>query len=197
MIRAFSGLVSHGLMRYADFDFTDEAWEHRRIGTRSPHILVFTEKEGWIRLLRKLHDDLGISTLALSGTPSRVTSEYTAGYINRALAETASAGTTVRLIGLVDYDPSGAVVATALQQQLEASGLTPTTLETVIGPADFTAEELRRYRYVPPRGRYGTARKRWFAKSRGIDGELYGLSSDVLPYDRADRLIRERITTQV
>src|SRR5206468_900685 len=87
MITAFTELVQKArLFKYADFDFTDENWENRRIGTTRPDVLVFAEKAGWIRFLLELHEELGVSALALGGQPSVLTSEYTARDIRASLA---------------------------------------------------------------------------------------------------------------
>lgn len=86
MVRAFAELVlDRKLFRYADFDFTDENWENRRIGKSRSEVLVFAEKTGWIRFLRELHEEFDVSILALGGAPSALTSEYTSRDIRAAI----------------------------------------------------------------------------------------------------------------
>ena len=73
MLTAFGQLVmDDGWIQYRDFDLTDENWAHRFVGTAKPHVLVFAEKRGWIRFLRRCHEDLGTSALALGGAPQRL-----------------------------------------------------------------------------------------------------------------------------
>ena len=57
MLKAFTNMVMDlRLFRYADFDFTDENWENRRIGKAHLEVVGFAEKRGWIRFLRDIHD---------------------------------------------------------------------------------------------------------------------------------------------
>lgn len=112
----FSQLVlEHKVFSYQDFDFTDENWENRRIGTSKPNILIFAEKTGWIRFLRDLNQELGVSVVALGGAPSALSSEYTAKHILQVLP---SSKTPLKLIGIVDFDPSGHIIAQAFQNSL-------------------------------------------------------------------------------
>ena len=68
MTEMFRSLVlEHKLFHYRDFDFTDENWNHRLVGSERAHILIFAEKRGYVRFLGKLHRDLGVSVLALGG----------------------------------------------------------------------------------------------------------------------------------
>lgn len=174
------------LFHYADFDFTDENWENRRIGTTRPAVLVFSEKRGWIRFLRELHEEIGVSVLALGGAPSALTSEYTARHIKEALPETKE----VKLIGIVDYDPSGAIIANAFQSQLRSAGLFISELNTVIDPRYYSAEEIKIARYPLPKGEK-TKRDKWLEQTGGIDGKAYGLESESMPIDRVRKIIFE------
>jgi hypothetical protein len=186
---AFSDLVlERKLFRYADFDFSDEHWENRRIGTRHPHILVFSEKTGWFRFLRELHEDQGVSVLALGGAPSALTSEYTAAQLLAALPRQR----TVHLIGIVDYDPFGDVIAEAFRNQLAQSGLRRLTLQTLVSPEPYSASELAVMRY-PLSKRYRTLLSRWMAKTGGIHGEPFGLESESMPLERVTPLVKAAI----
>lgn len=159
------------LFRYADFDFTDENWENRRIGTSRPEVLVFAEKAGWIRLL-----------------PSALTSEYTASHITSAT----KGERPVRLIGIVDYDPAGDIVAHSFQAQLKSAGLTRSTLTTIIHPKHYTSDEIKIFKFPLPK-KEKTKLKEWLKKTGGIDGKPYGLESESMPLDRAKALIQRSI----
>ena len=69
-----------------------------------------------------------MSPSLLSGFPSLLTSEYTANSIRQVVDEQQQ----IRLIGIVDYDPSGDIIAKAFQNQLAATGLPNSTLTTII-----------------------------------------------------------------
>jgi hypothetical protein len=174
--------------RYADFDFTDENWENRRIGTTRPEVLVFSEKRGWIRFLRELHEEFGISVLALGGAPSALTSEYTARHISTALSDKRP----IRLIGIVDYDPSGDIIANAFLAQLGDVGLLAAELTTVIHPKHYTKEEIKIARFPLPK-KEPTKLKNWLAKTGGIDGQAFGLESESMPLDRLKVIVTELI----
>jgi hypothetical protein len=189
MLRAFSEMVlSLRLFKYADFDFTDENWENRRIGTLRPEQIVFTEKRGWIRFLREVHEQLGTSTLALGGAPSALTSEYTADHIRQA----AGPDKLVRLIGVVDYDPAGESIATSFRGQLEACGLAVEGLETLIHPRHYSAAELEMFRFPLPT-KQTTKNERWMERTGGIGGKPFGLESESMPRARVRELLEQLV----
>ena len=191
MLSAFTELImDEKLCRYAEFDFTDENWEHRRIGAQKPHILLFAEKRGWVRFLKRAHERWGISVLSLGGAPSALTSEYTAAQLQLHLEP----NTPIQLLGIVDFDPSGWVIAQAFQDQLAQTGLTQTQLHTLIHPSHYSPEELSLFRFPLPRGQT-TLTARWMEQTGGIAGEKWGLEAESMPYDKVISLIKDFIDT--
>ena len=189
MIRLFAEMVLDlKLFRYSDFDFTDENWENRRIGPTRPEVLVFAEKRGWIRFLRELHEELGVSILALGGAPSALTSEYTARDIKAVL----KGDLAIKLIGVVDFDPSGEIIANAFKEQLAATGLPNSSLTTVINPRYYTDEEIQIFKFPLPK-KEQTKLEQWLKRTGGIDGKPYGLESESMPRERLKELIRELV----
>lgn len=176
------------LFSYKDFDFTDENWENRRLGTERPEVLVFAEKRGWIRILRRFHKEFGVSTLALGGFPSALTSSYTAHDLGELLQE----GQGARLIGLVDYDPSGALIASSFQKQLELSGLKVSELVTLIEPQHYSEEELELYRYRLPKTQRAKT-DAWLEETGGVSGERYGLEAESMPMERLQKLVESAV----
>ena len=186
MLKAFSRMVLDlKLFRYADFDFTDDNWENRLVGTERPWLLVFAEKTGWFRFLRQVREKWGVSVLALGGAPSALSSEYTAAKIRESLGEEQR---PVQLVGLVDYDPSGQIIAEAFRGQLERVGLEVEGMEMVIHPRHYTAEELAMFRYPLPR-RQKTKLRQWLEETGGIEGEAYGLEVESMPLERLTGLV--------
>ena len=189
MLSVFTELVmEEKLCRYAEFDFTDENWEHRRLGTERPHILLFAEKRGWMRFLKRAHERWGVSVLALGGAPSALTSEYTATHLQPLLPP----DTTVQLVGIVDYNPAGWVIAQAFQDQLAQTGLPQTQLHTLIHPRHYTADTIALSR-IPLHGPKHTLQARWLAETGGIHGEMWGLESESMPPDILLRLIQHQV----
>ncbi len=189
---ALASLV-HGrqLLSYADFGFTDENWRNRGIGLLRPHVIVFAEKAGQLRLLLRLHKRLGVSFLALGGLPSACTSEFTVRHLREHLATTAlGVDAHIHLIGLVDYDPWGSLVAHHFRKQLTGFGLASTSLELIVGPELFTPSELAGAR-LPLKDSGRTTR--WLDAGGGIDGEAWGLSVDSVPIDRLQAATEEAV----
>ena len=61
MLKAFTNMVMDlRLFRYADFDFTDENWENRRIGKTHPEVVVFRIEHHNAQRLKAI---ISISTL--------------------------------------------------------------------------------------------------------------------------------------
>ena len=151
---------------------------------RGPGVLVFSEKAGWIRFLRRCHEDLGTSALALGGQPSALTSEYTAA----ALREVVDPSAPLRLLGIVDWDPAGAIIAGALARHLGVFGFERVDLEIVVRPEHYTEEE--RSLYATGLGRAHPSKLRaWMEQGGGIDGEPLGLASESMPWSRLMGLI--------
>lgn len=192
MVRSFAELVlDRKLFRYSDFDFTDENWENRRIGKTRPEVLVFAEKTGWIRFLRELHEEFDVSILALGGAPSALTSEYT----SRDILAAVKGKPTIQLIGIVDYDPAGDIIANAFKHQLESTGLPNTSLRTLIHPKHYTDEEIKIFRFPLPKNEKAKLQG-WLNKTGGIDGKPYGLESESIPREHLRKLISELIVRQ-
>ena len=192
MTKLFSEMVSERrLFKYQDFNFTDENWENRRIGTERAEYLVFAEKTGWIRYLRQLHRKFGVSIQALGGFSSLLSSEYT----TRDLKEKLSEGQQVHLIGIVDYDYSGHLIAHSFRSQLEEMGLEIAGMEMLIKPESYTVEELELYKYPLPR-KQKTKLRKWLEETGGINGEAYGLESESLPLNRLDEFFEKRFAVE-
>lgn len=143
-----------------------------------------------MRFLKQAHERWGVSVLALGGAPSALTSEYTAAHLQPLL----DSETPVQLLGIVDFDPSGWVIAQAFQDQLSQTGLTQTQLHTLIHPRHYSPEELTLFRFPLPRGQT-TLTTRWMEQTGGIEGEKWGLEAESMPRDKVINLIKHFIDT--
>ena len=183
------------LITYSDFDFTDENFEHRRIGVQRPEVLVFAEKRGWIRLLRRLHKNLSCSTLALGGSPSSLTSEYTSRDIKKSIAIQSALPPdqephqlSIHLVGIVDYDPSGHTIASAFAAHLQATGLAVASMVTLIKPNLYSPEQLKIFEFPLPT-HHRSRNQKWLLQTGGIAGRLFGLEAESLPTRQAQKLL--------
>jgi hypothetical protein len=190
MLKIFVELVlEHHLLSYSDFDFTDGNWENRRIGTLRPEVIVFAEKTGWVRWLRQVHETFSVTTLALGGAPSALSSEYTLASLKTAGLDSES---KIRLIGLVDFDPSGDIIARSFQRQLARLGWHNSSLETLIKPSDYSDEELEMFAFELPSGQK-TKTQNWLERTGGVRGKAMGLEAESMPYEKVLTLLEGRI----
>lgn len=190
MIKLFAEMVLDlKLFRYSDFDFSDENWENRRIATSKLNVLVFAEKSGWMRFLKQVHNDFGVSVIALGGMPSALTSEYTARDINAKLTKPEAA----HLIGIVDYDPAGDIIANSFKEQLQSVGLPVASLTTLIHPSHYNKEELTLFKYSLP-NKDKTKLNQWLAKTGGISGKAFGLESESMHPKKVYTLLQDSLS---
>jgi hypothetical protein len=127
--------------------------------------------------------------LTLGGFPSALTSEYTA----RDIAEVLK-GKPARLIGIVDYDPSGDIIAKAFEDQLSATGFAVSSLSTVISPKHYSEEEIEMFKFRLPKTEK-TKLKKWMDRTNGIDGKPYGLETESMPIDRLKNILNDLISS--
>jgi hypothetical protein len=191
MIDAFIKLVQdYGLFKYRDFNFDDDNWENRRIGQVYPQIILFAEKTGYMKFLKEFYDTYSITVTALGGQPSLLSTEYTAFHISELIPLT----THFYLISVVDYDPSGSIIARTYRNQLHSQSILDISFVNLIIPANYTPEEIENYKYpLPTDQRSITINQKWIQEGGGINGEMYGLESDSMPRQRLKTLIKKEI----
>jgi len=182
MLYAFVDFTEkYRLFQYKDFGFTDENWENRRIGVKHPNIIVFSEKAGFVRLMREVNKTYDCTTAALNGISSVLSTEYMMAHIKEQGVALGRSG--FHVFGIVDYDPNGAIVAGAFQRQIKSQGVKLLKYHDLVTPALFTPEELELSKFsLPPKQR--TKNRKWMEKTGGINGQPYGIEADAVPKDR-------------
>lgn len=187
---------TYGLFRYADFGFVEDNDSLRAIGDRHPQVIVLAEKKGHWRALQRIHAQTGATVISLGGQPSLMTTEYFVA----ALAQATPLDQTFHLITDVDYDPSGQIIAESFRAQLRQMGMKHSTIRHLIEPANFTAEELKYFKYPvkndspsdrakvkqwlnPDRRRFPDRLPGGLLNEKG-QREPMGLESDAMPRDR-------------
>lgn len=133
-----------------------------------------------------MHQAFGVSVLALGGAPSALTSEYTARDIRAAMKEEKPA----RLIGVVDFDPSGDLIASAFREQLRAVGLPSSELWLLIKPEHYSESELKLNRFPLPK-KQPTKTRNWLRKTGGVLGGAFGLESESMPQEKVMGLLQK------
>lgn len=196
--------VSKGMMRYREFGLAEE--ENWAIGDRRPEVIVAAEKRGHFRFLQTIQKEFGVSVIALAGKPKTITSEYFTDAFKAKVADFWKKD-RVRVIALIDYDPSGWIIGRTFLDDLRVFGIKHAKLIDLVTPSNFTPEELEAYKYslLKPDASSGdgealdagdaTTLKKWMKKFHGVNGEPYGLETDALMIapDKVKSLIRHSI----
>ncbi len=189
MLDVFVELVEkYQLFRYAELDLDDANWEHRRIGVTNPHLLIFAEKIGFFRFLRRIHDSYSVTVAALGGTPSLLSTEY----LVRSLGQVVELDRQFVAFFIVDWDPSGYQIIHSQLRQLRSLGIANIEPHELIEPEHYTPEDIEVFRFPLP-GRQKTKNRKWLETTGGINGELYGLEADSMPRARLSSLLDEKI----
>ncbi|MBU49051.1 MAG: hypothetical protein CL920_10180 [Deltaproteobacteria bacterium] len=190
MLGAFVELVEdYRLVSYIELDLDDENYFHRLVGETHPHLIVFAEKAGFFRFLKKLHQELGVTVASLGGTPSVLSTEY----LVHELSKKVELSKTFVALSITDWDPSGHQIAQAQVRQFGSFGLKEVVHKPMIHPEHYTQDEIEIFRYPLP-GRQKTKNQNWLEETGGIGGELLGLESDSLPRKRLRQLIEKALS---
>jgi hypothetical protein len=185
--KAFAELVGvHRLFDYADFGFDDDRDNYRKIGGRRRGVVVVAEKKGYLRTMKELHRRLGVTVTCLAGQPSLLSTEY---LVRRLRAR------RVDLLFVVDYDPSGWMIARTFREQLAVYGVEVRSWELLIHPRNFSKADLRRRALPLAGGRYMREKNNdWFRATRGIGGRMLRIESDAMPRSRLVRLVERALS---
>lgn len=189
MLNAFETfVVKLKLWRYGDLDLVDERWDQRLLSDgRNPHVLLYAEKTGFMRTLKRAAAQHGVTVAALGGFPSFLSTEYLAV----AIQEQWPSLRELVLVGITDHDPSGRDIQSAFADQLTRHGFTIREHHSLIRPEVFEARELELLHFHV-RG-HKSRIKRWLTAGGGIDGQPRGMEADALPKTRLRDLIAKTL----
>jgi len=186
MIDKFVEMVVHKrLFNYADFGFTDEGANNRKLGEVNTHVVCVAEKTGHFPLLKEIKQDYENTIVALGGQPSALSSEYLLGELVQAGFDL---GDAIRLLTIVDYDPAGDIIAKSFKHQLQALGFTgEITRIDLAHPDRMSAEQIRLNKFhLSTRHSERTKNQQWAAKTGGLTayghGLFYGLEADAMTW---------------
>jgi hypothetical protein len=165
-------IVQLRLFHYRDLELVDENWENRwYTDGRNPHLMVFAEKNGFVMFLQQVSRQYGLTSVALGGSPSHLSSEYLVEQLRKRIG----AVEPLALFGVADYDPSGAVIGRCFREQLENQGVEVSACFDLIEPSAYSAEELELFRFPIP-SKYPARIKNWRKEKGGIGGIGVNLS---------------------
>lgn len=139
----------HRLLRYKDIGFRDENQNNWRLGANANIVLV-SEKVGHLELLLELHAKYDVTVMALGGQPSVLTAEY---FVDALTEANVNLQRSFYFFSIVDYDPSGWIIAQAFANDLAFYGVKNTRFTELVNPDQLTAEEILSSRYAIPTGK--------------------------------------------
>lgn len=208
MIDVFKTLViQHQLFKYKDFGFIDEGQNFYRLGQTHPNIILISEKTGHFKKLERLQQEFGITIVATGGMSSILTTEYLTDELEKVLVPDPASASLLRplrgvegsipnpihLITLVDYNPSGAIIAKTFHNQLQHEGLENIiSFQHILTPAVFTEDEIKHVTdQIPLKTKADkTKARKWIAAGGGVNGQPLGIETEALILDFAR--LRER-----
>jgi hypothetical protein len=189
MLECFVEMVkTHKLFKYADIGFDDDFWEHRRLATKLLQVILFAEKTGWFRTLKELHEEEGMTVVALGGSPSLLSTEY----LVKHLSEISTLDQPFYLLATVDFDPAGSIIAHSFVDQLKSQGMAKIQLINIVGLEHYSQEEIDLFKFPIP-AKQKTKTKKWLETTGGINGKAFGLEADSLPRERYKKIVREAL----
>jgi len=197
--------ASYRLFKYKDFGFADDNEEYRKIGKVNANVIVYAEKMGHWKTLQILHEQYGVTIIALGGQPSQLSTEYFVDELQKVLPLDGD----FYLFGVTDFDPAGWIIAESFATQLGVQGMR--AIKNVIYGSDpwcvkdmrpchlilpvyFTTDEIELNKYEVPNetAEQQTKVKNWIAKGGGIDGQPYGLEADAMDRVKLRALFYEK-----
>lgn len=185
-------VVDLKLFRYEDFGLVDERWENRFFSDgRKPNVLVFAEKNGFVKFLQEVSRKFGVHAVALGGSPSHLSTEFLVSQLRKKF----TSFEPLVLYGITDYDPSGADIAASFREQLERQGVEVASMRQLVEPKAFLAEELTTFRFPVP-SKYPARVQRWLNDGGGLGGQAFGLEADSIPKHRLISTITLEISNE-
>lgn len=160
------------LMEYKDIGFRDDKKTLRSVGLNANIILV-AEKVGHHDFLQEMQAKYQVSTIALGGQPSLLSSEY---YIDDFKKQKVNLQRSFYLYTIVDYDPSGWIIRDAFIANLRHYGIKHIQVEDLIHPDMLTPQEVQDSRYqIPTTTIMQTKNKAWLEQvhKRGYSNQKY------------------------
>lgn len=215
-------VVEYRLLSYQDFDFPPPNPTMRHVGERHPHLIVFAEKQDFIKILQRFATPYGASYFAARGEPSTHAMEVFARQLKQAFDPERR---TVHIFGVTDLNPGGASIAESMVEDLQAFGIPRVRYHTLVDVSLYEPYQIKHFRKQLIKFRldqhgtihadvedkpYITKAQAWFKKVLGSDtrfcsevalpgGEftqvtLYGLQSNTIKTDRLTKRFEETIT---
>ena len=119
------------------FQFKDGNAGQSLVGRGTASIILFCEKDGLYELVHEAYDDHKISIFCSNGNPSSLSLEVFTDQLKAKKIE------NVALLGLVDYDPNGFIIAHDYKAKFEAYGFGIKNFSILTSLDLFTEKSLK------------------------------------------------------
>lgn len=183
-------VVSNDLMRYRNMGFVDDNQNSRSIGA-VPNVILFAEKDGHYPLLQEIAKEHDLTIISLGGQPSALSVEY---FVDEMRAKNINLQQTFYLFSLVDYDTSGSIIRNAFVRDLKFYGVSHVRVADIALPSRLPAEQVEINKYpLPNRPEMRKKNKKWLEATGGINGQLFGLESDVFQPEWVKQFLRSEL----
>jgi hypothetical protein len=178
VLNMFVVMVKAGLFKYRDFGFDDDDKGNRRLGGKYARIILFAENTSYTDLLQKVNRDFDITTISVSGPVSSLSIEY---FVEELSGQGVDLTKEFIIFSLVDFDPTGDIIATNFTDNLEDNGIKTIKIfagqfykyfkrNDIIIPANMTPDQRRRVYKLPLSVRKSGQAAKWAERTGGIDG---------------------------
>jgi hypothetical protein len=188
----FMVMVKAGLFKYKDFRFEDDDKGNRWHARRHPQIIFFAEKTSYNDFLREVNENFDITALASGGQPSYLSAEY---FVDELRARQVDLSQEFIVFSLVDFDPSGDIIASSFIENLMDNGIK--NIRTFPGPfykyfkrkdifvpANMTEAQRKKIFRIPLRIRKSGLAAKWAARTGGVNGKKninFGIEASAMP----------------
>lgn len=171
-------VIKYKLFDYADFEIPDPNRDLRKVGDRHPHLVVFAEKEGFIKVLTQLAKPYGASYCAVKGEPSAHAMEVFARDLKASFDVTRR---TVHIFGITDVNPGGTSIGETLVEDLEAFGVPKLRYHRLVDPSLYENWRITNFR------------KQQVTYRQDASGHITPVGNDTLSYVTKARAWFERV----
>lgn len=160
--------VLEKIFRYTGpFKFIDSKAGQALIGRGTASIILYCEKEGLYNFIREAYDKHKISIFCSNGSPSTLSLE---GFTDQLKAKKI---VNVAIGTLVDYDPSGFIIANTFTEKIASFGLVVRSSTMLTGTSLFTEKALAEDSNELEDTSEGrkTINNEWMKLTNGINGQ--------------------------
>ncbi len=130
------------LFQYRDLGFFDNRQGFRGVGTKHPNIIVMSEKNGHLPMMRRLSREYGVSFASSKGQPAHMSTEYFRDELREGGVDLEK--DTVHLLTIADYDWAGFSIRGNMKKAFQRGKNPIAHLKTyhIIKLEEFTVEEI-------------------------------------------------------